>query len=331
MNGKDSEDLSSNQPAGNPNDPSLAPPPSYEELLQKSGGGGGTAPSDPVFPGEDIPINISKEGGVPFDLATEPPPVTVIKIQQKSYGTVSCDPVLNQDPQVLLNYFISNCTKPRMFVSIRGYHYETRYRYVRDANGNERQERYQECVEDFNNSYDVTHLIQEQGTIYSTANAKTGEYLTVPQLMDRYVQSDKNFKSMKLSKFPIWNYGELRSLIKGAIRMTGYSGEIDISFPMNNCMVKVQSDSKIGKVANNFFVRALMVITCLWICVYPVYRAIQENMDGFLRADYHMNLSSRDWFMQNYWLIVANARGPSVFRYTTVQCSPSSSCSSFTN
>jgi hypothetical protein len=123
------------------------------------------------------------------------------------------------------------------------------------------------------------------------------------------VASTNKFKSIKLRKHPVWDYGQLEQAIRGAIRMACYRHHISITFPMENHQMSVQSNSKVGKAAKNPSVQALCCISCLWIFAYPAYLIACEKFNHCLRADFQMAISGQQWFMQNYWVIIANARG----------------------
>ena len=305
----------------------LGPPPPYEDIIRNAGTPVNTSVK---LPNADITTQpASNQEGYAFSYSGQPlydpqqgvpgneqiqmppsikiPAGTPYKFRYRKKGIVCDDPIVNHNPEAVIKFFIENCSQPKLFVKVQGYHFERRNRVRTNSDGSTSIESHQDYVEDFHDCYDISGLVLPTGLIYAVPD-KNGNFMTVTQLASEYVASKNKFKSLKLRKHPVWDYASLETAIRGAIRMAGYCHYINISFPMENDQMCVQSDSNWEKISKNTVVRVLCVISCLWIFAYPVYLLARKKFDHCLRADFQMAVTSQEWFMQNYWVISASAR-----------------------
>ncbi len=107
--------------------------------------------------------------------------VATYKVRYCDKGIVCNDPLANNDSEALIKFFIENCSQLKLFIRVQGYHYKTRYWTRTNADGSTSTESYQECVEDFNDNYDVSGLVLPMGFIYASPD-KQGNFAIVPQL-----------------------------------------------------------------------------------------------------------------------------------------------------
>lgn len=231
-------------------------------------------------------------------------------IERTSDGIETADVGLNSDPKALLNFFVNNCSAPQMFVNIRGHHIEHRTRRVaRHHNGHTHYhtEHYTVDVTDFIQTYDLTPYIDPTGMIYTVPD-QNNQFLTVPQLLEQYVKNQNKFKSLVLNKFVQWEFQELQQAIVGAIRQAGFYKQLTITFPKQQHQVSVHTSHCLGRCARNEVVRALCIVSCLWIIGLPFYLITRKRYGDTLRADFKMRISPRDWFYANYASIMTHIR-----------------------
>jgi hypothetical protein len=93
---------------------------------------------------------------------------------------------------------------------------------------------------------------------------------------------------MRLDKRVIWDYENLTQLITTAIRNTGYTHTIDITYQCSANAVTAYSSSSISKVAQNTCGRIFCVLSCLWIIFLPAYLLSRKTFEGHLEAYYLM-------------------------------------------
>jgi hypothetical protein len=119
------------------------------------------------------------------------------KFQTGTNGIETDDSVLNKDKDALLDFFIKNCTPPRMKIRIYGYDKFPQRHTDSEGNSHTRQ--------DFELIYDLSALISPIGTIYALLDTDD-IMLTVPETIQRYIKTNNAFKSLNLRKHPAWDY-----------------------------------------------------------------------------------------------------------------------------
>jgi hypothetical protein len=232
------------------------------------------------------------------------------QITRDSSGIETDDEHLNKDHKALLNFFVNNCSPPQLFVNIRGHHTEHRTRTVtrhHDGRTTYHTEHYTVDVTDFEQLYDLTPYIDPTGTIYTVPDEQNN-FLTVPQLLEKYTKDENVFKSLVLTKYVQWDFTELQQAIIGAIRNAGFYKQITITFPKQQHEVSVHSAHCMGRFARNTWVRVLCVLSCLWVVACPIYMCSRHRMADTLLADFKMRITPKDWFYTNYQTIMTNIR-----------------------
>lgn len=294
MNPNDSKiqiGMMSHNPASEQNYP---PPPSYQEFRAFNSGNNNIQP-----PNSDLPYlePMPNQAGVPCTLAQSNVGYQP-KFQTGTNGIETDDSVLNKDKDALLDFFIKNCTPPRMKIRIYGYHMVT----VRHTDSKGKSHTRQERRTDFDLYYDLSPLISPIGTIYAIPD-KDNVMLTVPEIIQRYIATDNTFKSLTLRKHPVWDYHGLTNAIVGAIRANGYFENVEVTFPMENHKMTIESDSGLNKARRSTVTKIFCILSCLWVFAYPIFLMARKKYDGTLRADFQMGLTAEQWFSMNYWQI----------------------------
>ncbi|CAJ0636533.1 13481_t:CDS:2 [Entrophospora sp. SA101] len=235
-------------------------PPSYEEAINGS--------LDPTSVTINPLLNPNNNGRSVDDDPTRqqtsdenlpPPPeynLSDAKFKRTSEGVTTCEPKLNREPESLYRFMLAHNDKPNMAIKIHGYHYETRhytYTYT-DANGNiqygTRSETY--VVTDFLITIDLSEYVLPNGTIHAIPNKKNPD----PQIMDiinEYINHENKLKEFIMKKTVLWDYQSLTKAISTSIRLHGFHRFLEITYPLQNHKVKVQSDHKFAKFTRNTF------------------------------------------------------------------------------
>lgn len=72
---------------------------------------------------------------------------------------------------------------------------------------------------------------------------------------------------------------------------------MDITYPLQNHRVTVKSNSKVSELADNNWIRALLVITCLWIFIVPAYYIMRRKYGhNDLKSAWTMKISEEEWY-----------------------------------
>ncbi|KAF9955084.1 hypothetical protein BGZ72_004039 [Mortierella alpina] len=259
-------------------------------------------PSTPVVPiAQAVPF-----AGVPTTpgpTLINPQDISIAGFQQKSKGVESCDEIL-EDPYQLYRYFVAHNDRPTLQAHIIGHHTEKQESYETDSDGKRKLVSRDVLVEDFRMMYDLTPYISPRGTIYTTPNPKTGYIPTLREAMEQYAEEENPFKEMRMHKAIRWDFEDLECAITHAIRSTNYRYSIDISFPSTNDVVIAKSASPLARFMRSNWTKAFCILTCLGVCFYParaLYRKVKEKT---VKSEFEMTISTRDFYMQNYWSIV---------------------------
>nr|CAG8639071.1 6097_t:CDS:1 [Entrophospora candida] len=290
-------------------------PPSYEEAINGS--------LDPTSVTINPLLNPSNNGRSVNDGPTRqqtsdehlpPPPeynLSDAKFKRTSEGVTTCEPKLNREPESLYRFMLAHNDKPNMAIKIHGYHYETRhytYTYT-DANGNiqygTRSETY--VVTDFLITIDLSEYVLPNGTIHAIPNKKNPD----PQIMDivnEYINHENKLKEFIMKKTVLWDYQSLTKAISTSIRLHGFHRFLEITYPLQNHKVKVQSDHKFAKFTRNTFTQVLCVVTCVCIVFWPLFWLYKKSFKNQIRSDFCMSISTRDWYDKHIYYILGEIR-----------------------
>ncbi|KAF9965456.1 hypothetical protein BGZ70_004826 [Mortierella alpina] len=257
-------------------------------------------PFTPVAPIAQ-PIPFAGVPTTPGPTLINPQDISIAGFKQKTEGVESCDEIL-EDPYQLYRFFVAHNDRPTLQVNIIGHHMEKQENFERDSEGKfVSRDVY---VEDFRMMYDLTPYISLRGIIYTTPDPKTEHIPTLREAMEQYAEEENPFKEMRMRKTIRWDFEDLKCAITHAIRSTNYRYTIDISFPSTNDVVVAKSASPLAKFMRSNWTKALCVLTCLGVCFYPARALYRKVRDKTVKSEFEMTISTRDFYLQNYWSIV---------------------------
>ncbi|KAG0210196.1 hypothetical protein BGX28_009501 [Mortierella sp. GBA30] len=267
-------------------------------------------PFPPPSPSSSPPATITPAAAVPFAGIPTQPGLTLINPQDISiagferskHGAVSCDQVL-EDPYQLYRFFVAHNDRPTLEVKIQGHHMEHYENCETDSDGKQKRVSQDMYVEDFNIVYDLTPFISPRGIIYTVPDPKTGWTPTLKEAMERFADEENEFKEMHMKKTICWDFEDLTKAITHAVRSTNYRDALTITYPTTNDLVVVESASRLATFMRSGWTKALCFLTCVGVIFYPA-RAIYRKKDKTLRSEFQMTISTRDFYMHNYWHIV---------------------------
>ncbi|KAF9355124.1 hypothetical protein BGX26_006973 [Mortierella sp. AD094] len=229
--------------------------------------------------------------------------ISIADFKRTKKGVESCDKVL-QDPYQLYRYFVAHNDRPTMHVLINGHHTEKREVMETDSEGKSRAITKIVYIEDFKMDFDLTPYISPRGTLYTAPDPKTGKTLTIRDVMEQFADEENKFKEIHMHKNVAWDYEELQRAITHAIRSVHYRHTIDISFPCTNNVVIVKSSSPLANLMRNGWTKALCCISLVGCIFYPAREIYKKVNSKTLKSEFQMTISTRDFYMQNYWSIV---------------------------
>ncbi|KAF9432037.1 hypothetical protein BGZ76_011391 [Entomortierella beljakovae] len=229
--------------------------------------------------------------------------VSIADFKRKTQGVESCDKIL-EDPYQLYRFFVAHSDRPTMSVIIRGHHTENRHTVETSSDGKSNSVTRTQIVEDFKIEIDLTPYISSRGTLYVAPDPKTGKCYTLREVMEQYADEENQFKEIHMQKNVQWDYDELTKAITHAIRSVNYRYTIDISFPCTNNVVIVKSASPIANCMRSGWTKAFCCLTMVGIIFYPARAAYRKIKNKTLKSEFQMNISTRDFYMHNYWTIV---------------------------
>ncbi|KAG0242254.1 hypothetical protein BGX31_000416 [Mortierella sp. GBA43] len=229
--------------------------------------------------------------------------ISIADYKRTKKGAESYDSIL-EDPYQLYRFFVAHNDRPMMHLLVRGYHTEKKESQETDSDGNSKLVSKDIQVEDFKIDFDLTPYISPRGALYTTPDAKTGKTLTLREVMEQFAEEDNLFKEMHMHKAVMWDYEELTRAITHAIRSVHYRYTIDISFPCTNNVVIVKSSSPAANFMRNPLTKALCFISVIGFVMYPARGLYKKVKDKTLKSEFQMMISTRDFYMQNYWTIV---------------------------
>ncbi|KAF9990307.1 hypothetical protein BGZ75_002621 [Mortierella antarctica] len=259
-------------------------------------------PSTPVAPVTQ-PFPIAGVPTTPEPTLINPQDISIAGFKQKTQGVESCDEIL-EDPYQLYRFFVAHNDRPTLQVNIIGHHVDKQETYETDSHGNRKLVSRDVHVEDFRMMYDLTPYISPRGIIYTNPDPKTELISTLREAMEQYAEEENPFKEMRMHKTIRWDFEDLKCAITHAIRSTNYRYSIDISFPSTNDVVVAKSASPLAKFMRSNWTKAFCVLTCLGVCFYPARALYRKVKDKTVKSEFEMTISTRDFYLQNYWSIV---------------------------
>lgn len=222
-------------------------------------------------------------------------------------GVYSYDPILDENPNELWRYFMSNLQKPQLAVRLCGTHTELRVRSVANTEGEgSHEESYTESITDFNFQIDLSNCVSsEWSRIVSHPFSNRGrlEAPTVRETIEEYTRSKNSFKEFRFSKTVLWDFDELSRWLVDVVCATGYSGNIEISYTAQDYKVCAFASNNWSRAAHSMCGRFLCYITCLWIVFVPTWLITRKRMKDRLVCEYPMALDVDEFYSRNRYMI----------------------------
>ncbi|KAF9202111.1 hypothetical protein BGZ49_007688 [Haplosporangium sp. Z 27] len=273
--------------------------------VQPSNASSSTSYAPPSFPppstATTVPVPLA---GVPVAPGLiNPQDISIAGFTRNKKGVESCDKVL-QDPYQLYRFFVAHNDRPTMHIIIKGHHMEKRNTMETDSDGNRKVVTTNFHVKDFTMDFDLTPYISPQGTLYTAPDPKTGKTFTIREVMEQYADEENQFKELHMQKNVAWDYEELTRAITHAIRSVGYRYTIDIAYECTNNVVKVKSSTPLANFMRSGWTKALCFVSLVGVIFYPAREIYKKVKDKTLKSEFQMTISTRDFYMQNYWNIV---------------------------
>ncbi|KAF8923078.1 hypothetical protein BGZ58_003374 [Dissophora ornata] len=218
-------------------------------------------------------------------------------------GVETRDPLLD-DPFQLYRFFVAHNDRPSMHLLITGSHMEKRTSEERDSNGYTKVVQEKVKVHDFKMDFDLSPYISPTGTLMTLPDPKTGQQPTLRQVMEEHVEEENPFKELHMEKKVAWEYEYLIRTITHAIRSVNYRYTIEISFPINNNRVVVDSTSPVANFLRSKWTKAFCAISLVGIAIYPLRQMYRKVKDKSLQSEFQMTIKADEFYMANYWNII---------------------------
>ncbi|KAG0051283.1 hypothetical protein BGZ90_006848, partial [Linnemannia elongata] len=229
--------------------------------------------------------------------------ISIAEFERTKKGVESCDPVLG-DPYQLYRFFVAHNDRPTLQIVIKGHHIEKRETYETDSDGNRKLVVQNQYVEDFKMDFDLTPYVIPRGALFTAPDPKTGAIPTIKQVLEQFADEENPFKEMHMQKSIQWDYEELTKAITHAIRSVNYRHSISISYPCTNNVVIVRSASPLANFMRSNWTKFFCFLTCVGVIFYPARAIYKKVKDKTLKSEFQMAMTTRDFYMQNYWSIV---------------------------
>ncbi|KAF9959822.1 hypothetical protein BGZ72_008740 [Mortierella alpina] len=191
-----------------------------------------------------------------------------------------------------------------MHVLITGSHMEKQTTEERNPDGTLAAVEHKVKVDDFKMDFDLSPYISPSGTIMTLPDPKTGNKPTLREVMEEHVEEENPFKELHMEKRVNWDYEDLTRAITQAIRSVNYRYTIEISYPIFNHKVVVHSASPLATFMRSAWTKALCIISVVGIAIYPLREMYKKVKDKSLQSEFQMTISTRDFYMANYWNII---------------------------
>ncbi|KAF9943392.1 hypothetical protein BGZ67_000072 [Mortierella alpina] len=233
------------------------------------GAGASTSPTMPFFgmPANSPPVPQSGIPSAPALLNAQE--VSIATFTRSKRGVESKDGLLD-DPYQLYRFFVAHNDRPSMHVLITGSHMEKQRTEERNSDGTSAAVEHKVKVNDFKIDFDLSSYISPAGTIMTLPDPKTGNKPTLREVMEEHVEEENPFKELHMEKRVNWDYEDLTRAITQAIRSVNYRYTIEISYPIFNNKREM-------------------------------YKKVKDKS---LQSEFQMTISTRDFYMANYWNIV---------------------------
>ncbi|KAG9326830.1 hypothetical protein KVV02_005492 [Mortierella alpina] len=267
------------------------------------GAGASTLPTIPFFgmPANSPPVPLSGIPSAPALLNAQE--VSIATFTRSKRGVESKDALLD-DPYQLYRFFVAHNDRPSMHVLITGSHMEKQRTEERNSDGTSAAVEHKVKVNDFKIDFDLSSYISPAGTIMTLPDPKTGNKPTLREVMEEHVEEENPFKELHMEKRVNWDYEDLTRAITQAIRSVNYRYTIEISYPIFNNKVVVHSASPLATFMRSAWTKALCVVSVVGIAIYPLREMYKKVKDKSLQSEFQMTISTRDFYMANYWNIV---------------------------
>lgn len=216
----------------------------------------------------------------------------------KIKGIYSHDPLLDNNPEELWRFLVSNLQAPRMAVGIMGTHTVTTTSGTGSNSSTSTT-----TVTDFSIQLDVSKYVNPQWSrIFTNPSRRASKDVVTPtvrETLEEYAGSKNAFKEFRLLKFVEWDFEELTKSLEELVRSTGYRSTVNITFPMQGYKVVALASNEFSKAANSKVVRVLCVVSCLFLVFWPVWAIARKRMKNRLVCAYGMGASGEVFYARN--------------------------------
>ncbi|KAF8950446.1 hypothetical protein BGZ52_002496 [Haplosporangium bisporale] len=260
-----------------------------------------------IPPRPSSPSNSSGGGLPPQSVSTaglmSAQDISTAEFSTSKKGVESKDPILD-DPFQLYRFFVAHNDRPSMHVLITGHHMEQLKVEDLNEDGTTKTVTSKVRVQDFKMCFDLTSYISPSGTLTTLPNPKTGRSPTLREVMEAHVEEDNPFKELHMEKRIQWDFEHLTRMITNAIRSVNYRYTIEISYPVTNSQVVVQSASPLANFMRSTWTKAFCYMSCVGFVFYPLRNFYKKVDDTSLRSEFQMTISTIEFYRNNFWNII---------------------------
>ena len=247
----------------------MDPPPSYDEVIREQLGE--PRITDPLLmPEPSIFLGVPTGNVLYYHQVGQVPPTTVKLLVSNTGNVLSHDPCLDENPELLFNYFLSHMEKPQLHVRFKGTHVESYTESITKRDGTVKHVQKDRTVVDFDFSLDLTmHILAQWTRLLCLENGQiAGSW---QEVLQSYTRSKNVFKAIHMTKQPVWDYRDLQTALEYCVRAAGYIYELDITFPTDGNKVSAYHSGTLSRLSQSLLAQIMLVITCLWIIAFPIY------------------------------------------------------------
>jgi len=198
-------------------------------------------------------------------------------------GIKSCDPILDNEDEII-KFFNYYNTRPIMFITVEGYHHETRHT-THQENGKTVSRTETVRRTDFKYNVDITNFIFPYGKITVSA----GSSKDIQEMIKDYLGNTNKLKSLQMVKKVFWDYRSLCYLVRCYIRQLGWNRELSVHSTITDASVRLCTESKMASAYDNCCCRCMMITTIIPAIVFAIYGS--GNRERGMRSIFSITLS----------------------------------------
>lgn len=228
-------------------------------------------------------------------------------------AVISYDQLLDNNAEELWKYFLSNLSmKPKYSLMISGTHVETKEVEAQqdrsdkstatDSTKEKKPRKEKISIDDFKMDIDVSAYVRDQWqSISSERPDSEAKYQSVRDVLEDYTLSQTELKEIELKKVLTgWDTSKLKMQVRNLILSTGYEGHIEVELVATaNTKVIARSSSPTMKNLYDFWVNAFLIVSLLFIVVYPFVWFTKKSIQDCLFATYPALFNERYFFELN--------------------------------